>query len=56
MDGRLSDRRLEQMLAESREWLARFTDPPTATIELRAVEVIAALAELVERRRGAGHA
>ncbi len=48
---RLSDERLAQLRVEVREWLQRFTDPPTATIELRAVEVVAALDELALRRR-----
>jgi hypothetical protein len=48
---RLTDARLDALLAEAREWVQRFTDPPTATIELRALEVVAVLEELVARRR-----
>lgn len=49
----LTQERLEAMVVETRQWLQQFTDPPTATIEMRALEVVAALEELVAWRRGA---
>jgi hypothetical protein len=48
---RLTDERLDALLAEAREWLSRFTDPPTATIEVRALEFVDVLEELVALRR-----
>jgi hypothetical protein len=43
---RLTDERLDALLAEARAWLERFTDPPTATIEVRAIEFVELLDEL----------
>jgi hypothetical protein len=47
---RLTPERLDGFLRQARAELASFTDPQTGTIQVRAVELVAVLAELDERR------
>jgi hypothetical protein len=49
---RLSDVRLSALTADSRRQLAGFTDQPTATLEVRGLELVSVLDELLARRRG----
>lgn len=50
MTPRLTDPRLAGLRAQARAHLLSFTDPATATIEVRAVELVMVLEELAARR------